>query len=94
MKKGNKTRLSVAEKLSNVSNIPIDMATRLPYVRMYSNREIIIEDAGKLTAYSEECMKVRQKNNVICICGSGLKLVCLSNGDISVTGFIKSVSFE
>ena len=30
------------------------MATHLPYVRMYSNREIVIEDAGKLTSYSED----------------------------------------
>ena len=94
MKKTNKSKLSFTEKISNASNIPFDMVTKLPYVKMYSNREIVVEDAGKLTSYSNECIKVRQKNNVVCICGCDLKLLCLSNGDLRVTGFIKSVSFE
>lgn len=94
LKKSKKDKLSVTEKISNAANIPFDMAMHLPYTKMYSNREIIIEDAGKLTAYSDECIKVRQKNNVICVCGRELRLLCLVNGDLRVTGFIKSVSFE
>jgi len=94
MKKRKKEKLSVTEKLSNITNIPFDMATHLPYIKMYSNREIIIEDAGKLVHYSEDCIKVKQGKNTVGIDGTDLKLICLATGDLRVAGFINSVYFE
>lgn len=94
MKKAKKEKLTVAGKFSNAVNIPFDMASKQPYVKMFSNREIIIEDAGKLVHYSCDCIKVKQKEHTVSVSGVDLKLVCLTNGDIRVTGFIKNVCFE
>ncbi len=87
-------KLTAVQRLSNVSEIPLDMTLCLPYIRMCSNREIIIEDAGKLVHYDADIIKLMQGKIKICISGSGLKLKYLLNKSVRVTGFILSVSFE
>ena len=94
MKKDTKHVLSASAKLSNLTQLPIDMAAGLPYIKMCSNREVLIEDAGKLIHYENECVKVRQKRNTVVINGSDLKLIYLVNKDLRVTGFISGVCFE
>lgn len=89
-----KNKLSVYQRAVNASWLPYDVATKCAYIKMCSNREILVEDAGKLVNYTDDCVKVVQKKQVICICGSNLKIICLANNDIRVTGFIASVSFE
>ncbi len=89
-----RNRLTVAEKLANAVEIPVDMALSLPYLKMCSNREIVIEDAGKLIHYDGECVRVSQRNMRVTVCGRDLKLKCLANNDLRVTGFIVSVQFE
>lgn len=87
-------KLSVQAKLANATQLPIDMAVRMPYIKLFSNREAVIEDAGKLIHYDEECVKVRQQKNTVVINGGCLKLVYLVNNDLKVTGFISCIGFE
>ena len=94
MSKVRKTELSPTAKLSNLTQLPFDMTTGLPYIKMFSNREVLIEDAGKLIHYENECVKVRQKRNTVVINGCDLKLIYLVNKDLRVTGFISGVCFE
>ena len=89
-----KNKLSVYKRAVNASWLPYDVCTSNAYIKMCSNREILVEDAGKLVNYTDECVKVVQKKQVICINGRNLKIICLANNDIRVTGFICSVSFE
>lgn len=89
-----KYKLSATQRLSNAIQIPLDMATSLPYIKMYSNRELIVEDAGKLLHYDCTCVKVRQANLTISVSGNSLRIKCLSNNDMSVTGYITSLCFE
>ena len=94
MKERKNKKLSGAAKFSNAAQIPLDMAVGYPYVRMCFNREVVIEDAGKLIHYDEENVKVMQKKNTVCVTGKDLKLVFLANGDLRLTGFVTSVGFE
>lgn len=94
MKNNKKKHLNLTQKISEKSDIPFDMVFKNPYIIMCSNREIIVEDAGKLVHYDGECVKVMQRKTCIAVCGSNLRLVCLANNDIRVAGFINSVSFE
>ena len=94
MGKSKKERLTASQKISNLTQIPFDMARSLPYISMCSNREIVVEDAGKLLHYDGECIKVRQGNVNVCVEGKELKLMYLANNDMRVTGFICRVSFE
>ena len=94
MKNGKKKHLDISGKISEKSDVPFDMIFKKPYIIMCSNREIVVEDAGKLVHYDGECVKVMQKKTCIAVCGSNLKLLCLANNDIRIAGIINSVSFE
>ena len=88
------TKLSAAANLSNLTQLPIDLAAGLPYIKLSSNREVLIEDAGNLVHYDEACIKVRQHKNVVSVSGNNLKLIYLVNNDLRITGFITGVCFE
>jgi sporulation protein YqfC len=94
LKESKRKKLSASAKLSNATQIPFDMSGCNPYIRMCYNREIIIEDAGKLMQYSEDFVKVSQRKTAVCISGKNLKISYLSSGDMRVTGFISDVGFE
>ena len=94
MKSRKKQSLTALQRLSNMSQIPVDTVLSRPFIKMHSNREIVIEDAGKLLHYDTESVRVRQYSTVIIIHGKDLILRCLANNDLRVTGFISSVSFE
>ena len=87
-------KLNTPQKLSRVSQIPFDMLTAMPYIRMCSNREITVEDAGKLLHYDRNTVKVRQGKNSIVINGNGLDIKCLANNDLRIEGCIYGISFE
>ena len=89
-----KNKLSATQQLSRLSQIPFDMLTAMPYIKMCSNREITVEDAGKLLHYDKTCVKVRQGKSNIVINGSGLDIKCLANNDLRVEGYIYGISFE
>ena len=89
-----KNSLTVLSKISNATSLPLDAVMKKPMIKMMSNREIVIEDAGKLVHYSNECVKIRQGKITVCICGSTLKLKCLADSGLMVDGFITDVSFE
>ncbi len=92
MKKSKK--YSFVSGISTKSGIPFDMLTSKPLIKMTSNREIIIEDAGVLVDYSEDCVKLTQRTLEIDIFGKGLKIKCLTNNSICVYGCIYSISFD
>ncbi len=77
-----------------MSGLPLDAVTDCPYIKMCSNREITIEDAGKLLHYEKELVKVSQHKKNIVVEGEKLDIVCLANKDIRVCGIIEKISFE
>lgn len=90
----NNKKLGATQKMSLVTQIPFDMLTKMPYIKMCSNRDITIEDAGKLLHYDSQLVKVKQGKNSVVITGSDLKIKCLANNDLRVEGCIYSISFE
>ncbi|MBQ7400044.1 MAG: YabP/YqfC family sporulation protein [Clostridia bacterium] len=94
MRERKSKKLPKVAKVSNAAQIPFDMAVCYPYIRMCFNREIIIEDAGKLVHYDMENVRVMQRKNTVSVTGRNLKIVFLANGDLRVTGFVTNVGFE
>ncbi len=90
----NNTKLSLTQKISNATQIPFDAVTNTPYIKMCSNREITVEDAGRLIHYDSRLVKVKQGKNTVCVGGSGLNIRCLANRGLRVEGCISSVSFD
>jgi len=94
LKKNKKHRHGIISKISEASDLPLDMIGRLPMINLYSNREMYVEDAGVLEHYDSECVRLTQRKNVISVSGRNLELKCLADNNIRVSGFILSVSFE
>ena len=90
----NRKNLNAVQKLSLATQIPFDMLTKMPYIKMCSNRDITVEDAGKLIHYDAELVKVKQGKNCVVITGNNLKIKCLANNDLRVEGCIYSINFE
>lgn len=74
--------------ISQKSGIPLDMLTRRPFISLNSNREITIEDAGKLENYDSSCVSLYQKDMLLTVCGKELQLKFLSGGNVGVSGII------
>ena len=91
--KKHKKKAPLVSSISSLSGIPLDMLTSLPLIKMMSNREIYIEDAGMIIRYDRECVALMQREKVIEIKGENLNLRSLADGNISVDGYIESVSF-
>ena len=89
-----KRKLSPVQKISGATQIPFDMMSSLPYIRICSNREVIIEDAGKLIHYDSSLVKVKQGENIASINGINLVVRFLANNNIRVEGVICCVSFD
>ncbi len=81
-------------RVSQKLEIPFDMLTSLPMIKMLSNREIFIEDAGEITKYDNKCISVVQGKNTVFVEGSDLDLKFLADGNIRVFGYIERVCFE
>lgn len=85
---------NIVSRISQKLEIPFDMLTSLPVIKMLSNREIYIEDAGEITKYDNERICVVQGKNTVFVEGSDLDLKFLSDGNIRVFGYIQRVCFE
>lgn len=89
-----KKELTLTGKISNCTQIPFDMLGKTPYIKMCSNREVIIEKAGKIIHYDEGCVRLSGHSFFIEISGRGLRILCLCDGNIRITGFITNLKFE
>jgi len=89
-----KNELTPSQRICRATEIPFDMMTAMPYIKMCSNREITVEDAGKLLHYDKETVKVMQGKNAVIITGNNLNVRCLANDDIRVDGCIRTIAFE
>lgn len=75
-------------------NIPVsfDMGT-MPLVEMFGNRRITIEGSTGILLYERESIKINTNKMVICLCGRGLGLRCISNSCVEIEGFITGINF-
>lgn len=82
------------KKSTSGVNIPmgLDMGT-MPLVEMFGNRRITIEGSTGILLYECESIKINTNKMVICLCGRGLKLRCISNSCVEIEGFITGINF-
>ncbi len=90
----NKNRQSIFSKISQKSNLPLDMLTNLPLIQVFSNREALIEDAGALIYYDDKKISLIHSKVPITFTGQNLKIHFLSNGDLRISGCIDTLIFD
>ncbi len=70
----------------------LDMGT-MPIIELFGNRRITIEGSTGILLYESESIKINTNKMVICLCGRGLKLRCISDSCVEIDGFITGVNF-
>lgn len=55
---------------------------------------VLIERHCGVIAYDNKEIRIKVKYGAICVCGEHLKLACMTNENLVITGSIKSVSLD
>ncbi len=64
------------------------------HVQILGNKEIIIDGCDGVINYNENSVSVKSNRLKITIEGENMRIKTLSDKDISLKGFIKSVNYE
>lgn len=72
--------------------VPLDIGN-MPLIEMFGNRRITIEGSTGILLYESENIKINTNKIVICLCGRGLSLRCISNSCVEIEGFVTGINF-
>ena len=67
-----------AERLADGADLPGEPMPGVPVVELAGDRRVLIERHGGVTEYSGERICVKVRYGLVCICGCGLELACMT----------------
>jgi sporulation protein YqfC len=82
------------KNISDKCGFPLDVTIKSPMIQIFSDREIIVENAKKIEYHDENISKIRTSDMLVCICGKKLKIKFLENKNVSVSGYLEKITFE
>lgn len=82
----------IAKKIVCASNISSESLPGVTLVEIAGFQRVLIERHCGVIAYGDSEIRIKVKNGVVCVCGEHLKLACMTNEDLVITGAILSVS--
>lgn len=84
---------NIKKKISRSLNLPQDTIMDIPSIRIIGNNQIAIENHKGIIEYTNSLLRLKSKSGIIKITGSELKIMEISEEEISVNGIINSVGF-
>jgi sporulation protein YqfC len=89
-----KQQRRILQRLVLGADLPTETIPGLPLVEIVGQSRVLVENHCGVTAYgcNEVCIKVQ--SGLICICGSGLELVQMTNCQLIITGRIECVKLN
>ena len=84
----------ILSNLSEISDLPIDIIAGRPLFHLYSDRELIIENAKNLEYYDENSVRISLDKMTVSVRGKDLCIKFLANFNMTVSGYIETVSIE
>lgn len=85
---------SIAERLSQKSDIPIDIAKGLPRIEISGLEEIVIENYKGILGFDNNHVEVNSSVGKINISGSNLEILYMGTSTIIVGGSFKSIEYK
>lgn len=80
-----------AERLADGVDLSGETMPGVPVVELAGDRRVLIERHGGVTEYSGERICVKVRYGLVCICGCGLELTCMTREQLVITGRIDAV---
>lgn len=87
-------RASVRERISRALEIPSDVFTGEVSVHVRGRNHVEISGSGVIREYTDEKISLRIRGGEICIRGRRLLCTAYRRGEVTITGQVRSVSFE
>lgn len=82
------------KKLWERFEIPEDVILDVPRVTVINNTEIRIENYKSILEYEDGKINLATKTKFITVCGASLKIIVITDDEISVSGNILSVEYS
>lgn len=86
-----KQHRGLLEKIMTAADLQSEPLPRAPLLELNGERRVLIENHFGVTQYSDQEICVKVSYGLICICGSGLELACMSKERLVITGSIDAV---
>lgn len=83
-----------AERLADSADLSGEPMPGVPVVELAGDRRVLIERHGGVTEYSCERICVKVRYGLVCICGCGLELTCMTREQLVITGRIDAVQLQ
>ena len=83
-----------AERLADGADLPGEPMPGVPVVELAGDRRGLLDRPGGVTEYSGERICVKVRYGLVCICGCGLELACMTREQLVVTGRIDAVQLQ
>ena len=85
---------SLREKLADAVDISKDVILDTALIRMIGSRELTIENYKGIVEYTERCIRVKTKQNMLKVTGTNLEIKTITQELLYITGRITCFSFE
>lgn len=86
-------RFSMREKIADAIDISKDIIMDTVLIRLIGTHEVTLENYKGILEYSDRQIKVRAKPRCVCIQGSSLEIICLTDELLNIRGYIEKISF-
>lgn len=86
--------IDIKGKIADELEIPDNVITENPNIRIIGNRKIIIETHDGVSAYEKEYVTVNSKHQIIQIKGNDLKIEEINNYIITIEGQILEIKIK
>ena len=80
-------------KIFDAIELPKDIVLGIPYVTMYGNLELIIENHRGIRCFNDELVEILSKSNIISVKGRNMSISEYTKDSIVVEGYIEQISF-
>ena len=67
--------------------------SNMPYMELHGNREAIVEGCSGILEYDIKVIRINTSGMIISFKGRGLKIKCITDSSLIVTGYITNIEF-
>lgn len=85
---------SLREKFADAMDISKDVILDTALIRMIGDRELTIENYKGIVEYTDTCIRVKAKQNMLKVTGKNLEIKTITQELLYITGRITCFSFE
>lgn len=89
-----KAKASIKERIVRAGDTAKNTVSPQPLVELAGNRRVLIEHHCGITEYGTEKITVKVKSGSICIVGSNLSLMYMSDEKIVITGIVYEIRLD